>query len=372
MYFLKKEPKKNFVIFITIIIIFLVLFIGKKLLVPTKIKFKKENFILTYDNAIKNLEIDKLDINANKELANFYFISFRKEELILKEIKNKQITKELIEKQLNDWEKYNVIKDMNYYKSKLTSATEGEILKKEYIKIGELIINELVNKALFYYHRCMGIDENELTANDYFNISLLYYYKGLYHYHIAKKYIIKAIEEQYHNPEVYIVLGNIFLEERNFEEALNWYKKAYVLKSDNFIINYNYIKIHFYLKKYDEALKEVNKIIKKYKIKKLIKQKKEIDFSEQIYIKDKYLFTKFLILKFEILLEQQKNEEIKKEITNNQEFIIEDEEYYNFLGKLFEKENDKKKALDSYQKAMLLSSTPEIYTKKIKDLQNKK
>lgn len=374
----KLKEQDNQVIFIIIIatIILLLIFIGSKLLKKDITDFDKEKLTIDYKKANEVLKTDKLDINALKILAGYYYLAFKREELLKNEFANKNLTKEIVNIQLKYWENYGI--STGYFKSKLNSIGSEKELTNEYLKLSETVINNLIDMSLLNYHRLLGIDENSIEAADYYKIGMLYYKKGIYYYHIAKKYLFKALDNRYENAKIYVLLGDIFFEEKNFNEAEKWFKKSYKLNDDSVVLIYNYAKTLFYENKLDESLDIIEaglNQLKNFKStfltdKSDYKNNKELNI-EFINMNDKYIFTRLILLKMNVYLKQNRINDVFNELNSLNAYLAKTEEYYSLYALAFEKSNNADYAILNYKNAMMLSSSrQDYYKKKIRQLEN--
>ena len=80
-------------------------------------------------------------------------------------------------------------------------------------------------------------------------------------FNIAKKYLLRAIEIYPGYTDPFWDLGNIYYNENNFDSALYYQKKELLADKDNIGLNYIYGNTLNKLKKYDEAIPILNKVI---------------------------------------------------------------------------------------------------------------
>lgn len=92
--------------------------------------------------------------------------------------------------------------------------------------------------------------------------ALTYFLKGYHELNI--KYLLKAIDEGYKHPIIYIKLGELYLEINNLEYSIRSYEES--AKMGHFDSYYQLAKLFFYVNNYDKSIEYGQKCLsKKYK-----------------------------------------------------------------------------------------------------------
>ncbi|WP_372521081.1 tetratricopeptide repeat protein [Candidatus Ruminimicrobiellum ovillum] len=276
--------------------------------------------------------------------------------------------------------------------------------EKEYIKIRQLLVqvreNPLREESFDYLEKAISLcNRKSSKAELYFLMSQIKQHtplKGEYKSYAesldlqgAKDDIDKAISLDNTQAKYYSQKASVFASVRDFYNAVKCCDEAIKLDSKNSDYIYERAQYNFYMKKYDDALKDVSaalEITKKpeyYYTKafyeKEVGKKQEAlkDIEKAIEFGDKTLnYYLYIRTRAELRLELGIKEE---EAVKDLDTVIEKEKYndnnkywaHTIKGQFLETKEEYAKALESYKAAEKLTELKTFFQNKIKFLENK-
>lgn len=101
MSYYKKKTKDDHTVFIVIISIVavLIIFIGSNLL-KTDYTVDKDKLFMDFNRAIETVNVNPFDLKNNKILADFFYLSSRREEIVNLKLSQEGINREIVHRQI--------------------------------------------------------------------------------------------------------------------------------------------------------------------------------------------------------------------------------------------------------------------------------
>lgn len=251
-------------------------------------KYKNKNF--SYINSlILNNEFEEaekrlfflLDKNYNKKfcfliLGNLYIrkgdynLARRNYKKALEKFKKKDIKIFLYKQIINTFDTYKNLYDIIKI---LNEAIMNECLDTELLLLASFFYNTLFmdDKSLYFLNKAYIMEPNNLLVNsnliDFYNKNLDYE-KAIFHFdkirniypnfydknlilaeicfkknEIKKSYTLcQEISKKIINYNLFLLMGNIFYLEKNYNKAIEMYKKSFMLLKNNYFFNLKYSK----------------------------------------------------------------------------------------------------------------------------------